>query len=254
MEPRGRLCLIACDSGLDFTKRIITELTDIYAREPKLERFHITPSDEIVFSNGEIKTVINENIRGQDVYVVQCVDDPNAPDRSVNDNLMAALTAINAAYNSDAESVTAVLPQYPYSRQERKKARQAELRQRRAAREAQKMFENMSEEELAEFNRVMQEQMEDVGQAYMEFLQAAEGNMMLMALSRDPDFQKFCTDNYILGVHPETGAKSIIKKETNETLIAYLADVVPDHENGGLVFTIVQLDSPSEQQSESSSK
>jgi ribose-phosphate pyrophosphokinase len=122
---RGLLCLIACDSGLEFTKRIITELQRIYAREPELERFQFTPSEEVVFANGEIKTVIKDNIRGQDVYVVQCIDDPVATDRSVNDNLMAGLTAINAAYNSDAESVTAVLPQFPYSRQERKKTRES---------------------------------------------------------------------------------------------------------------------------------
>jgi len=122
---RGILCLIACRSGLAFTRRIINELQAIYEREPDLEEFQFTESEEVVFANGEIKTVINENIRGQDVYVVQCIDDPLAPDRSVNDNLMAVLTAINAAYNSDAESVTAVLPQFPYSRQERKRTRES---------------------------------------------------------------------------------------------------------------------------------
>jgi ribose-phosphate pyrophosphokinase len=119
------LCLIACQSGLPFTRRIIKELEQIYARESELESFQFTPSEEVVFANGEIKTVIEENIRGQDVYVVQCVDDPMAEGCSVNDNLLALLTAINAAFNSDAESVTAVLPQFPYSRQERKKARES---------------------------------------------------------------------------------------------------------------------------------
>lgn len=125
MPSRGLLCLLACKSGLSFTKRIIAELKRIYEREPELEPFHFTPSEEVVFANGEIKTIIRKNIRGQDVYVVQCIDDPTDPTRTVNDNLMAALTAINAAYNSDAESVTAVLPQYPYSRQERKKTRES---------------------------------------------------------------------------------------------------------------------------------
>lgn len=45
--------------------------------------------------------------------------------RSVNDNLMALCTAIDAAYNSDADRITAIIPQYPYSRQERKKGRES---------------------------------------------------------------------------------------------------------------------------------
>lgn len=124
-DSRGLLCLISCESGKEFTKRIVEELERIYAKEPDLEHFQVTPSEEVFFPNREVKTVIKENIRGQDVYVVQCIDDPLAPDRSVNDNLMAVLTAINAAYNSDAESVTAVLPQFPYSRQDRKKTRES---------------------------------------------------------------------------------------------------------------------------------
>ena len=125
MNTRGRLCLIACRSGREFTKRIIEELDKIYAQDQTLDRFQFTSSDEVVFANREVKTVVNDSVRGQDIYVVQCVDDPMAPDRSVNDNLMAVCTAINAAYNSDAASVTVVLPQFPYARQERKKTRES---------------------------------------------------------------------------------------------------------------------------------
>lgn len=125
MVTRGRLCLIACRSGLEFTKRIIDELDKIYSQDQSLDRFQFTSSDEVMFANREIKTVINDNVRGQDIYVVQCIDDPTTGERSVNDNLMAVCTAINAAYNSDAASVTAVLPQFPYARQERKKTRES---------------------------------------------------------------------------------------------------------------------------------
>ena len=68
-------------------------------------------------------TVIKENIRGVDIYIVQAVDDPQSS-KSINDNLMALITAINAAYQSDADSITAICPQFPYSRQDRKKARE----------------------------------------------------------------------------------------------------------------------------------
>jgi len=89
-------------------------------------------SREWRFANGEIKNTIEENIRGDDVYVIQCMDDPlrrNHPDpdqrRSTNDNLVSLLTAVNAVWHSDPDSVTAVIPQFPYSRQERKKTREA---------------------------------------------------------------------------------------------------------------------------------
>ncbi len=125
MISRGRLCLIPCRSGIAFTQRIIRELNSIYADNSMLEPFHIAKSEEVRFSNGEIKTVIHDNIRGQDVYIIQCIFDPLSPDTSINDNLMAVCTAINAAYHSDAETITAVLPQFPYSRQERKKTRES---------------------------------------------------------------------------------------------------------------------------------
>lgn len=123
--PRGRLCLMSCDSGDEFSDRIARELDKIYA-EAKIGAPFLRPkSREVVFANGEVKTIICNNIRGQDIYIVQCIDDPLQPKRSVNDNLMAVCTAINAAYHSDAGSITAVLPQFPYSRQERKKARES---------------------------------------------------------------------------------------------------------------------------------
>lgn len=124
MSSRGHLSLLACASGRAFAERIAAALRQIYDDEPNLEPFSFKRSTEVVFPNGEIKTVIEENIRGQDVYVVQCIDDPLAPERTVNDNLVALLGALDAAYRSDADSVTAVLPQFPYSRQERKKARE----------------------------------------------------------------------------------------------------------------------------------
>lgn len=118
---RGRLSLISCESGKYFANRVAKHLEKLVG-----ERTHYRiQSTEIVFPNGEIKVVIDENIRGDDVYIIQCVDDPLMPERSINDNIFALLTAINAAYQADADRVTAVIPQFPYSRQERKKGREA---------------------------------------------------------------------------------------------------------------------------------
>ncbi len=123
---RGKISLIACKSGMALAKRIAKHLTAIYAKqniELDGDTFPIINSEEILFSNGEIKTVIKEHIRGDDVYIIQCMDDPLSSS-TVNDNFMALITAIDASHQSDAESITAVLPQYPYSRQERRKARE----------------------------------------------------------------------------------------------------------------------------------
>ena len=130
-RDRGRLSLVACASGRTFARRVDRCLGEIFGAEGTEPVSVLRRSSEIGFANGEIKNVIHENIRGDDVYVIQCVDDPllrNHPDpdkrRTVNDNLMSLLTAINGVYQSDADSITAVIPQFPYSRQERKKTRE----------------------------------------------------------------------------------------------------------------------------------
>ena len=120
---RGALSIMACDSGKAFAERIINMLNSSSFDDEAKHHIRLTHSSEITFANGEIKTVITENIRGDDHYIVQCFDDPKS-EKSINDNLMALMTAINAAYQSDADSITAVIPQYAYSRQERKKTRE----------------------------------------------------------------------------------------------------------------------------------
>ena len=120
---RGRLSIVACNSGKVFASRVEKAVVELIQAEDGVVQPVIRQSQEITFANGEIKTVIEENIRGDDVYVFQCIDDPQSG-KSVNDNLMALVTAINAVYQSDPDCITAVIPQFPYSRQERKKARE----------------------------------------------------------------------------------------------------------------------------------
>ena len=122
-QNRGELCVMSCNSGKPLAIRILKYLNEILQKEERDIELNLVDSDEVNFANGEIKTVINENIRGADLYIIQCIDDPNSQN-SINDNLMALITAINAAYQSDADSITVVVPQYPYSRQERKKTRE----------------------------------------------------------------------------------------------------------------------------------
>ncbi|MFO7916301.1 MAG: ribose-phosphate pyrophosphokinase [Candidatus Krumholzibacteriales bacterium] len=65
------------------------------------------------FSDGEIRVVINENIRGKDVFIIQ----PTFPPA---DNLMELLIMIDACYRASARRITAVIPYYGYGRQDRK--------------------------------------------------------------------------------------------------------------------------------------
>ncbi len=124
VEDRGRIGIIACNSAKQFAEIIVNRLREIHASQGIERDVRFIDSDEVQFANGEMKTVINEPIRGEDVYVIQLMDDPLS-ENSVNDNLMALATAVNAAFNSDAGSITAVIPQFPNSRQERRKGRES---------------------------------------------------------------------------------------------------------------------------------
>ena len=66
------------------------------------------------FSDGEIYIEINENIRGNSIFVIQSVSSP------ANDNLMELLLCIDALKRSSAKNITAVIPYFGYARQDRK--------------------------------------------------------------------------------------------------------------------------------------
>ncbi len=66
------------------------------------------------FSDMEVFVEINENIRGEDVFVIQSTSYP------ANDNLMELLVAMDALRRSSARRITAVIPYYGYARQDRK--------------------------------------------------------------------------------------------------------------------------------------
>jgi len=68
------------------------------------------------FSDNEIFVEIHENVRGEDVFVVQSTSSP------ANDNMMELLVCLDALKRSSARRVTAVLPYFGYARQDRKSA------------------------------------------------------------------------------------------------------------------------------------
>ncbi|HLV59127.1 MAG TPA: ribose-phosphate diphosphokinase [Natronosporangium sp.] len=73
-----------------------------------------TPTDLYDFPNGEIFVRYQESVRGSDAFVVQSFCEP------VNHRLMEMLIMIDALKRGSAKRITAVLPYYPYSRQDKK--------------------------------------------------------------------------------------------------------------------------------------
>ena len=76
----------------------------------------LVPAAVSTFADGETSVEFNENIRGEDVFIVQSTAMP------VNDSLMELLIMIDAARRSSASRITAVIPYFGYARQDRKSA------------------------------------------------------------------------------------------------------------------------------------
>ncbi len=66
------------------------------------------------FKDGEISVKLNESVRGVDVFILQSTCRPT------NDHLMELLLMIDAAYRASARKITAIIPYFGYSRQDRK--------------------------------------------------------------------------------------------------------------------------------------
>jgi len=76
----------------------------------------LVPAKISTFADGESSVEFLENIRGQDVFIVQSTCTP------LNDSLMEMMVMIDAARRSSAERITAVIPYFGYARQDRKSA------------------------------------------------------------------------------------------------------------------------------------
>ena len=117
-RQKAPLSIISCKSGLEFSKKVVKEL-----RKISEDKVHLIDSSEIIFANTEIKTVLNESIRGKDVFIIQDVEN-HSEGMSVDDNLRALYTTVDACRRCDAERITTVLPSYPYARQDKQDGRE----------------------------------------------------------------------------------------------------------------------------------
>ena len=76
----------------------------------------LVPAKITTFADGETSVEFLENIRGEDVFIIQPTSTP------VNDSLMELMVMIDAARRSSASRITAVIPYFGYARQDRKSA------------------------------------------------------------------------------------------------------------------------------------
>jgi ribose-phosphate pyrophosphokinase len=88
-----------------------TALTDAICAQLGVQR---GKAEHTQFADGETRYQILENVRGADVFVLQPCSNP------VNDHLMQLLLMIDAFKRASAWRITAVIPYYPYARQDRK--------------------------------------------------------------------------------------------------------------------------------------
>ena len=109
MEPRDSnpgtdaMKLLTGNANIGLAKEIAAYL-DLTLTDASVRRF----ADEEVFVE------IHENVRGEDVFVIQSTGFP------ANDNLMELLICIDALKRSSARRITAVVPYFGYARQDRK--------------------------------------------------------------------------------------------------------------------------------------
>lgn len=98
-----RIVLVSGTSNPSLSRRI-SEFLDVALVDPQVHKF----------ANGEIFCEMEKNVRGADVFIIQSTIRP------VNDNVMELLIIIDALKRASASSITAVIPHYGYSRQDRK--------------------------------------------------------------------------------------------------------------------------------------
>ena len=95
--------ILACNSNINLAESISKTLnTRLVKAEVKR------------FSDMEVFVEVQENVRGEDMFVVQSTSYP------ANDNLMELLVSLDALRRASARRITAVIPYYGYARQDRK--------------------------------------------------------------------------------------------------------------------------------------
>jgi ribose-phosphate pyrophosphokinase len=95
--------ILSCNSNITIAKKISEHLG-----------VSLIDANITKFADKEIFVEVNENVRGEDIFVIQSTQYP------ANDNIMELLIAIDALKRASAKRITAVMPYFGYARQDRK--------------------------------------------------------------------------------------------------------------------------------------
>ena len=95
--------ILACNSNINLAESISKTLNT-----------RLVKADIKRFSDMEVFVEVQENVRGEDMFIIQSTSYP------ANDNLMELLVSLDALRRASARRITAVIPYYGYARQDRK--------------------------------------------------------------------------------------------------------------------------------------
>src|SRR5210317_1716429 len=95
--------ILSCNSNIDLAKSISKNLNS-----------QLVKAEVKRFSDMEVFVEVQENVRGEDMFIIQSTSYP------ANDNLMELLVCIDALRRASARRITAVIPYFGYARQDRK--------------------------------------------------------------------------------------------------------------------------------------
>jgi len=162
------------------------------------------PAQFTLFPNGEVKAEILESIRGKDLYIIQDVENHSPVSfnggetkkaLSLNDHLMTVFVTVDAARQAGAETVTLVMPVYPYARQHKTKGREGLTAARIGS-----ILENLGVNRVITLDIHSREINNAFDKMRLENLHASY--QILRALSRMPGI---LNDGFVV-VSPDTGA------------------------------------------------
>ncbi|MCL2720269.1 MAG: ribose-phosphate diphosphokinase [Treponema sp.] len=156
-----------------------------------------------LFPNGEIKSEIEESIRGKDVYIFQDVENRFPvkfssgikTNLSTNDHLMTIFVTVDAAKQAGAERITLVIPNYPYSRQHKAKGREGLTASRIG-----KIFESLGVNHIITLDIHSRDIINAFNKMRLENLHASY--QIIQALTKMDDI---LNDDFVV-VSPDTGA------------------------------------------------
>ncbi|MDR2543171.1 MAG: ribose-phosphate diphosphokinase [Treponema sp.] len=190
---------------IDLTNRIVIRGTDSQSGNGRRTNgdFRV-PVKFSLFPNGEVKSEIQESIRGKDVYIFQDVENHypvkfakgQVVDRfSINDHLMTIMVTVDAARRAGADRITLVIPVYPYSRQHKARGREG-----LSASRIGKIFESLGVNHIITLDLHSRDIINAFNKMRLEILHASY--QIIQTLTR---MDGVLNDDFVV-VSPDTGA------------------------------------------------